>query len=116
MVLFQFCAQQGGYLAEIVSKNEQTNLNTILRDDSQYWIGLSDLATEGKFVWQHSFSPLREYTNWFPGEPNNINNEDCVSLWPHRPQGGWGWNDERCYTYRHALCKSYIGISRYILK
>ena len=104
MVLFQFCAQKGGYLAEIVSKIEQTNLNTILREDYRYWIGLTDLATEGKFVWQHAFSPLREYTNWIPGEPNNMGNEDCVMIWPHK--GGWGWNDGPCYTNLHALCKS----------
>jgi len=28
-----------------------------------YWIGLADLADEGKFVWQHSFQPLN-WTNW----------------------------------------------------
>ena len=106
MVLFQFCAQKGGYLAEIVSKIEQTNLNTILRDDSRYWIGMTDLATHGTFVWQHSFSPLGEYTNWLPGEPRNRQNEDCVFLWPRRPQGGWGWDDGNCYTNFRALCKS----------
>ena len=109
-MLFQFCAQKGGYLAEIVSKIEQTNLNTILREDFRYWIGLTDLATEGKFVWQHAFSPLREcYTNWIPGEPNNKENEDCVMIWHNHPhKGGWGWNDGSCYRGWdiHALCKS----------
>ena len=110
MVFFQFCAKQGynrlTYLAEIMSKIEQTNLNTILRDDSRYWIGLSDLATEGKFVWQHSFSPLKEHTNWnwLPGEPNDSGNEDCVCV--HQRKGSWGWNDVRCYIDAHALCKS----------
>ena len=86
-------------MAEIVSKIEQTNWDTILRDDSWYWIGLSDLATEGKFVWQHSSSPLKEYTNWIPGEPNNVGNEDCVLLRQRR-----GWNDGRCNTNHRALC------------
>ena len=103
-MLFQFCAQKGGYLAEIVSKIEQTNLNTILREDSQYWIGLTDLVTEGKFVWQHAYTDA--YTNWTPGEPNNKENEDCVMIWHHPHKGGWGWNDGSCYTNLHALCKS----------
>ena len=105
MVLFQYCATRGGYLADIVSRIEQTYLNAILRRDYMYWIGLTDLTIEGRFVWQHSLSPLRGYTNWGPGEPNNLNNEDCVLLRPRR-QGGWKWNDSLCHTNRYALCKS----------
>ena len=97
-------------MADIVSRIEQTNLNTILRRDYLYWIGLSDLAIEGRFVWQPSLSPLRGYTNWDQGEPNNKVwrgvDEDCVLLWTRGRQGGWGWNDSRCQTNRYALCKS----------
>ena len=112
MVFFQFCAEKEGYLAEIVTKVEQTNMNAILDTDSCYWMGLTDLAAEGKFVWQHSFSPLGEYTNWFPGQPDNFNgDEDCVY---QKYIDNWGWNDAICESNAnyecvsiHALCQSY---------
>merc|ERR1739836_52739 len=97
----QFCEEKGGYLAEIVTEIEQTNLNAILDTDSCYWIGLSDLAAEGEFVWQHSYSPVGGYTNWLPRQPDNGNGnleQDCVNLWQHNwfNFDQWGWDDENC--------------------
>ena len=101
-----------------MSKTKQNSLNAILDTKSCYWIGLSDLAAEGKFVWQHSFSPLKNYTNWLPGEPNDYyGNEDCVML---KKGSHWGWIDEDCKATNcgnygplgpfgpeiHALCQS----------
>ena len=51
------------------------------------WIGANDLETEGTFVW--SDGTELDYTNWYPGQPNNVpsvnaNNvqgdEDAVEL------------------------------------
>jgi len=72
------------------------------------WIGLSDAAQEGNFVWLDG-SPL-VYTNWATNEPNNqqpnccsiplfgcqsdpicVNGEDCVQMY-----GGGTWNDLDC--------------------
>ena len=125
MVLFQFCGRKEGYLAEIVSKIQHTNLNAILDVNSCYWIGLSDIVAENEFVWQHSYSPMgANFTNWVPGEPDNAMHEacvdedcvqmdeDCVHLW--HVGGHWGWNDVVCETSKvgaraplcHALCQS----------
>lgn len=38
------------------------------------WIGLNDAAVESTFTWADG-SPVG-YTNWNPGEPNNLGNED----------------------------------------
>ena len=109
MVLFQFCGKKGGYLAEIVSKIQHTNLNALLDAKSCYWIGLSDIAAENEFVWQHSYSPLgAKFTNWVPGEPNNAGlrtDEDCVHLW--HGGGHWGWNDMDCKTTHTEACSMY---------
>merc|ERR1712131_204518 len=69
----QFCEENGGYLAEILSQSQQNNLDALLNigQCKNYWIGLSDLAYEGKFEWQHSFTPLGEYTNWLSTQPDN---------------------------------------------
>ena len=94
-------------MAEIKSEEEQTNLNAFLSWDDCYWIGLSDAHVEGKWVWQHSYSPLGNYTNWNKGEPNGAEKEDCVLQL--NDGGDWGWLDVACEDYGkvgHALCQN----------
>ena len=96
MLMLQFCEEKGGYLAEILSQSEQTNLEALLNfgQYKNYWIGLSDLAYEGKFEWQYSLTPLGEYTNWSSTQPDNAQGgEDCVMLWR---KDNWSWNDLNC--------------------
>ena len=44
------------------------------------WIGLNDLLQEGSFAW--SDTSVVAYTHWNTREPNNMNNEDCVAMFP----------------------------------
>lgn len=55
------------------------------------WIGFNDEAVEGVFEW-YDQSPIT-YTNWAPGEPNNVgpNGEDCTQIYPNGE-----WNDLPC--------------------
>ncbi len=108
----------GGHLATIRSQAEQ---DWIEQTVSPYWppisalhIGLNDAASEGTFAWS-SGEPVN-YTNWGPGEPNDLGGEDYVSisgpggiyfgLWndasssfvtrplielPTEPTTGWSW-------------------------
>ena len=109
LLLLQFCVEAGGFLAEIKSEKDQNEINaTLSSNDStlSYWIGLSDLAVEGQWVWQHSYSPLGNYTNWISGEPNGAEKEDCVLQL--NDGGAWGWHDVTCEAYEkvHALCQN----------
>jgi glucose/arabinose dehydrogenase len=66
-----------------------------------WWMGLDDIAVEGAFVWSNG-SPVT-YTNWHAGEPNNLNNEDCMQLgW----FGGYTWNDLNCSQPLPFVCES----------
>ncbi|HYC57364.1 MAG TPA: C-type lectin domain-containing protein [Candidatus Binatia bacterium] len=63
------------------------------------WIAASDAETEGQFQWLDgpeagsTFWPEGGYSNWFPAEPNNSAEEDCVVYgWTDTAQ----WNDVSC--------------------
>ena len=83
----QICNNNGGYLASINDDAENQFLADILTLQSA-WIGLSDAANEGDFVWDNG-DPL-DYTNWYINQPNNYNNnQDYVEM-----LNSGLWNDQ----------------------
>ncbi len=65
-----------------------------------WWLGLTDLAQEGRFEWADGVAPT--FTAWAGGEPNNAgNNEDCGHFWSDRAQ----WNDIPCTQSMGVLCE-----------
>ena len=80
----------GGYLLTINSAAEnnfiQNNIGDNYKWDS-YWIGFSDTAEEGTFVWANGSDST--YTNWYDGEPNNAGDEDVVEFNAYSGK----WND-----------------------
>ena len=45
------------------------------------WIGMTDERVEGKWEWKSGATPsfdLSKSTHWKPGEPDNLNNDDCL--------------------------------------
>lgn len=46
----QFCWSHGGYLAEILTQQEEDSLDQYLMHDVAYWIGLSDITAEGIYL------------------------------------------------------------------
>jgi len=65
------CANNGGYLAVINTAAENAFLANLLTTQSAY-IGCSDATSEGNFTWVNG--DALNYTNWYPGQPNNYNN------------------------------------------
>jgi len=91
----QFCADNGGHLAEPRSKKETKVINNKIDrfgSNVNYWIGLTDRANEGSFVWGSDGSEAT-YTNWNGREPNNMRNEDCAHI---RTNKNNEWNDSKC--------------------
>jgi len=98
-----------GYLATITSAVENAFLTSKLIDNT--WIGASDAASEGTWIWDcgpekgdpfwnglaANASPPGSsvpgmYSNWYSGEPNNAGDEDYAHFWGTGTQKGF-WND-----------------------
>jgi len=78
------CEAEGGYLATISSEEEDTFVWG-LAGRRRFWLGMSDEAQEGNWVWVNGEPVV--YTNWASGEPNNHNNQDVLGRRPY------GWDD-----------------------
>ena len=77
------------------------SLSNILFSDSWY-IGASDNAVEGEWVWKNSNTPLNgHYAKWAPGEPNDRQVENCVRL----NAAHTTWYDLACDTKIHYICE-----------
>ena len=101
----EFCFGHGGYIAEIKSEKGEEVLHHFLMEKGNYWIGLTDLDIEGKWIWATTHE-VASYTNWDSGEPNNEGGEDCAI------KIGNGWLDLDCDLNTsgapmpiHALCE-----------
>ena len=73
-------------------------------DYADTWIGLNDIRLEGDFEWVDGSKV--NYTFWGPGEPDDLNGQDCVHM-PYLsedPHNGH-WDDIGCEYERHFLCK-----------
>ena len=91
------CLAAGLQLASVRSAAENALLKTAA-GGNHVWIGGTDAASEGTWMWNSSNAPL-SYTNWGAGEPNNaMGGEDCLHF---RPSGEW--NDDKCWrTWRYV--------------
>jgi len=107
----QAATNSGGYLVTIGSAEENSFVAAFA--GTYIWIGFSDRAVEGTWVWENGeFTPWRignttPYTNWAPGEPNDYNNgvpgEDCAVMnW--NSNGQWNdWYNNATTTARYVI-------------
>jgi hypothetical protein len=92
------CRADGAHLAVIDDADENAYVRSL--SSSVLWIGLSDRAVEGMFVWVTG-APVT-YTNWQSGEPNNygLYGEDCTEMYTSGL-----WNDEGCGDALRFVCE-----------
>lgn len=100
------CASVPGYhLVKIETRDEDDWLKMSTALWAGFWIGATDLVTQGVWLWQDG-TPAT-YTGWAAGQPNNFmspqypEGEHCVGSGP----GGWG--DAPCAATRAgAVCEA----------
>eukprot|EP00964_Phaeocystis_antarctica_P153339 scaffold121577_cov30-Phaeocystis_antarctica.AAC.1 len=102
------CQAAGLQLASVQSAAQNALLLTAA-SGYEVWMGGTDAASEGTWVWSPSNTPL-SYTNWCqtacPGtngnEPNDYGSgEDCMQL---RSTGAW--NDNNCAKTLKYVCQT----------
>jgi len=90
-----FAQTLGGHLVTINDAAENAfvvaNCSNFGAVQRSIWIGFSDAASEGNFVWASGESPA--YNNWRPGEPNNYIDEDYAYILNELAPWDGQWND-----------------------
>jgi hypothetical protein len=87
-------------LAKITSDEDQATLPIVAAGIQSTWIGGTDQATEGTFVWADG-TPM-SYTKWSAGEPNDGGGgEDCTVTVSDR---AYLWDDRPCNTAYQYIC------------
>ena len=95
----------GGHLVTITSTEEMDAIfNEVSSSSIFYFIGLSDEAQEGTWVWVTG-EPY-DYSNWSKNEPNGGTNENCGELYTwYSPKK---WCDLGCTDLTHGNGTGYI--------
>ena len=69
------CNSSGGYLASIISEEENDFISSLLNLELEDgWMGLTDYLNEGDWVWSNG--ELYEYNNWANNEPGGTDSEN----------------------------------------
>ncbi|KAJ8368971.1 hypothetical protein SKAU_G00089990 [Synaphobranchus kaupii] len=103
------CLKRGADLVIIESEEEQVFISNHTRDYN--WIGLSDMETEGTWLWVDN--TLLHKGFWGSREPDNHNvtenkthdkgeDADCVVMVPDENR----WNDARCFSKCKFVCET----------
>ncbi|XP_046332048.2 perlucin-like [Haliotis rufescens] len=98
------CQLYGARLVIINGRAEDDFIRGYARGkDSNYYIGGSDLAREGTFLWEGGRPLSGGYQNWASGQPDNYKgDEDCLVIWK---AFGYRWNDATCSHKHNFICE-----------
>ncbi|XP_078382499.1 uncharacterized protein LOC144665190 isoform X3 [Oculina patagonica] len=96
------CSIQGANLPSIHSEEENVFVQS-LHGGEKSWLGLSDINTEGKFVWTDGTAT--DFHHWAKYQPNNLGNQDCVHTLGFLKDHDYEWNDVNCTDCHRFTCK-----------
>lgn len=74
-----------------------------IQNPDLYWIGGTNLGDLISYYWV-SFGKKFEYTNWAPGKPDNLNNNQHCALYVREDDLNQ-WDDENCDQKAYFICE-----------
>uniref|UniRef100_A0A669DRX8 C-type lectin domain-containing protein n=1 Tax=Oreochromis niloticus TaxID=8128 RepID=A0A669DRX8_ORENI len=87
------CRAKGGDLVKIDSREEQ------------FWIGLTDSAEQGRWLWVDG-SPLnKSLSYWNDSGPDNWPEDDCVLMGDKGDRYLKSWSDASCKVSHRSICE-----------
>ena len=98
------CAALGMHLATLTAASENDVVRALVPTSDlpfttpRSWIGASDVAVEGSFVWVTG--EALSFTAWASGQPDNGGEEDCATI----ARGG-SWDDHECTRKHSFVCE-----------
>ncbi|XP_078614141.1 perlucin-like protein isoform X2 [Branchiostoma floridae x Branchiostoma japonicum] len=97
------CHGEGGRLATVKDQETHDFLANHVRATTRAntWIGLTDEATEGSWVWDDGTSLVGDGI-WGPYEPNGGTRENCADIYPSK---NYRWNDHSCPSSNYYICE-----------
>ncbi|KAH8281535.1 hypothetical protein KR054_001247, partial [Drosophila jambulina] len=100
------CKSLNGSLLSLQNEGEWRAVTARLNRNASYWVDLSDVLEEGKFISATS-GKAGPYFKWDIAEPNNrdfsLNFEDCVEL---RSAYNHYMNDINCFNENYYICEA----------
>ena len=100
-----FCQQRGADLVIVNDAAENDFLAGL--ELGAPWLGASDVAAEGTWVWVDGSS--LGYANWNTGEPSNSGGiENCAMMLTGDPATQGKWNDADCTGARQFVCEDVL--------
>lgn len=96
------CATKAANLPSIHSHEENVYVQS-LHGGEHSWLGLTDVNSEGTFVWSDGTS--FDFDHWAKNQPNNFQNEDCVHTLGFLRGHQYEWNDVDCEDCHKFTCK-----------
>ncbi|XP_026012385.1 CD209 antigen-like protein E [Astatotilapia calliptera] len=110
------CRAKGGDLVKIDSREEQAFLERRVRElmkeaEDKFWIGLTDSAVEGRWLWVDGSLLDESLKFWAGKEPNNVtegdpDGEDCVRMGEEYENKDLKcWFDQSCSKPQRSICE-----------
>uniref|UniRef100_A0A8C8RXZ7 C-type lectin domain-containing protein n=1 Tax=Pelusios castaneus TaxID=367368 RepID=A0A8C8RXZ7_9SAUR len=104
------CTGMDSHLASIITGTEQDFISNYIKRTvigfrvENYFIGLTQ-QEKGQWHWVDRTPYNASAAFWIPGEPNNLNLENCVAIDTSKTENG-NWNNFHCVLTFHRICKT----------